>query len=408
MKIVLRDSAAIAFGFVFHDVPGATPKKPASGLIARRRPSASGLSQAMSSPTVQTFQPSKPAGGISIAKFVLPQARGERGGDVGLLALRVLDAEDQHVLGHPALVARDVRGDPQREALLAQQRVAAVARAVRPDLARLREVDDVLLRVARPGHVLLAGRERRADGVHAGHDPLLALVDLREDRQADPRHDPHVDDDVGRVGQLDADLRHRRADRPHAERQHVHRPAPHRAVEQPLQLAPHLERVFPVVGRAGRLLRERADEGPVLDPRDVARVRSRVIAARPEFLVELDERAALDHLGTSASYSSCEPSTQWIAAGCVSRAIFSTHLRRWLFLLSGIEGSRRFPSDTDSLAQVRLVSWGVRMRCSFRDSNRELSTVAPGVARRTPLPDQNSRPSPNRAPEHLTGATGQR
>ena len=31
----------------------------------------------MSSPTVQTFQPSKPAGGINIAKFVLPHALGK-------------------------------------------------------------------------------------------------------------------------------------------------------------------------------------------------------------------------------------------------------------------------------------------------------------------------------------------
>jgi hypothetical protein len=41
------------------------------------------------------------------------------------------------VLGHPAFVARDVGGDAQGEALLAQQRVAAVAGAVGPDLARL-------------------------------------------------------------------------------------------------------------------------------------------------------------------------------------------------------------------------------------------------------------------------------
>src|ERR1035437_178943 len=34
VKIVFRASVAIAFGFVFTDVPGATPKKPASGLIA--------------------------------------------------------------------------------------------------------------------------------------------------------------------------------------------------------------------------------------------------------------------------------------------------------------------------------------------------------------------------------------
>src|SRR5438067_5176526 len=52
VKIELVASVAIAFGFVFTEVPGATPKKPASGLIARKRPCASGLIQAMSSPTV--------------------------------------------------------------------------------------------------------------------------------------------------------------------------------------------------------------------------------------------------------------------------------------------------------------------------------------------------------------------
>src|SRR3977135_2017118 len=77
VKIVFRDSAAIAFGFVFLDVPGATPKKPASGLIAHRRPSGPGRSQAMSSPTVHTFQPFCDAGGTSMARFVLPQALGK-------------------------------------------------------------------------------------------------------------------------------------------------------------------------------------------------------------------------------------------------------------------------------------------------------------------------------------------
>src|ERR1700722_1671987 len=77
VKMVLRARVAMALGLVFALVPGATPKKPASGLMARRRPSASGLIQAMSSPTVQIFQPSKPAGGIIMAKFVLPQALGK-------------------------------------------------------------------------------------------------------------------------------------------------------------------------------------------------------------------------------------------------------------------------------------------------------------------------------------------
>src|SRR2546426_10297743 len=76
VKIEFFESATIAFGFVLAEVPGATPKKPASGLMACKRPLASGLIQAMSSPTVQTFQPSNPAGGISMAKLVLPQALG--------------------------------------------------------------------------------------------------------------------------------------------------------------------------------------------------------------------------------------------------------------------------------------------------------------------------------------------
>src|SRR5437660_11385942 len=77
VKIEFFASVAMAFGFVLSEVPGATPKNPASGLIACKRPFASGLIQAMSSPTVQTFHPSKPGGGISIAKFVLPQALGK-------------------------------------------------------------------------------------------------------------------------------------------------------------------------------------------------------------------------------------------------------------------------------------------------------------------------------------------
>src|SRR2546427_1728989 len=56
VKMELRERVAIALGLVFSDVPGATPKNPASGLMARRQPSASGLIQAMSSPTVQIFQ----------------------------------------------------------------------------------------------------------------------------------------------------------------------------------------------------------------------------------------------------------------------------------------------------------------------------------------------------------------
>src|SRR5580700_9519678 len=77
VKMVLRVSVAMALGLVLALVPGATPKKPVSGLMARSWPSWSGLIQAISSPTVQTFQPSNAGGGISMAKLVLPQAEGK-------------------------------------------------------------------------------------------------------------------------------------------------------------------------------------------------------------------------------------------------------------------------------------------------------------------------------------------
>src|SRR6185437_3729782 len=76
VKMVFFFSVAMALGLVFAEVPGATPKKPASGLMARRWPCASGLIHAISSPTVWIFQPSKPFGGIIMAKLVLPQAEG--------------------------------------------------------------------------------------------------------------------------------------------------------------------------------------------------------------------------------------------------------------------------------------------------------------------------------------------
>src|SRR3984885_7650286 len=76
VNIVLRESVAMAFGLVLTEVPGATPKKPASGLRARRRPFSSALIHAISSPTVHTFHPSKPSGGTSMEKLVLPHALG--------------------------------------------------------------------------------------------------------------------------------------------------------------------------------------------------------------------------------------------------------------------------------------------------------------------------------------------
>src|SRR5207249_11222887 len=66
----------------------------------------------------------------------------EGGGDVVRLALGALHADDQHVLGEPAFLARLYARDAEREALLAEQRVAAVAGADRPDELLLRAMAD--------------------------------------------------------------------------------------------------------------------------------------------------------------------------------------------------------------------------------------------------------------------------
>ena len=64
----------IACGLVFMFVPGATPKKPYSGLVAHRRPSSPIRIQAMSSPRVSTCQPGTV--GLRNARLVLPHALG--------------------------------------------------------------------------------------------------------------------------------------------------------------------------------------------------------------------------------------------------------------------------------------------------------------------------------------------
>ena len=228
----------------------------------------------------------------------LAAGRREGGGDVGLLALGAGDAEDEHVLGHPAVVASHGRRDAQREALLAEQGVAAVAGAVAPDLTGLGEVGDVLvLGVAGPRHVGPGGavleHERVADGVQAGHEVAVVAQHV-EHRLAHAGHDPHVDGHVRRVGQLDADVGDRAPERTHREGHHVHGAALHGAGVEPEQLLLHLRGRPPVVGRTGVLLALGADEGAVLDPGDVAGVGLREEAVGALGLGQLGEGAAVD------------------------------------------------------------------------------------------------------------------
>ena len=67
-------------------------------------------------------------------------------------------------------------------------------------------------------------------------------------------------------------------------------------VEQLLQLAAHHIWVFPVVGRAGTVFGKRADESSIFYTRNIAGIGACQKTSRPQFLVELGEGAALDHL----------------------------------------------------------------------------------------------------------------
>ncbi len=225
----------------------------------------------------------------------LAAGRREGASDELRLALGVGELEDEHVLGHPAFVARLYRGDAQGVALLAQQGVAAVTGAVRPNLARVGEVADVLLlRVAGPGGVGIIGAERRADRVQAFHEFAVASHYV-QDFLSDAGHDVHVGDDVGGIGDFDADLGDGRADRAHAVRDDVHGAAGHGAGVELVQDLPHLVGRLPVVGRAGILLVLGADEGAVLDAGDVGGIGAHENAVGALLGIHGDGGAGLDH-----------------------------------------------------------------------------------------------------------------
>ena len=201
----------------------------------------------------------------------LAAGAGEGGGDVALFPLGVFDGEDEHVLGHPALVASHGGGDAQGEALLAQEGVATVSGAEAHDEALFGEVGDVgILRIARPGDVL-ASVERIADRVQA-LDEGLGAIELVVHLGSHAGHDAHVGHDVRTVADLDAVLGDGRSDGAHAEGDDVQGTALHTAFEEAVELGLHDAGVFPVIGRAGVLGRAGANEGALLDTGDVAGV----------------------------------------------------------------------------------------------------------------------------------------
>jgi len=183
-------------------------------------------------------------------------------------------------------------GDPSAKHFL-PSRALPRSRAVRPDLARLGELDDYFV----SGSHGLGRRARRGpggpDGSGAGH-----VGAGRADRSragAPMGHDPHVHDDVGGIRDLDAEATVRRADGTWSTGPRTEcGPASRRGREVVWVHA--LGWITPVVRRAGIGGLPGADEGAVFHAGDVARVGACQEAVRAPVRGEAGERARLHQL----------------------------------------------------------------------------------------------------------------
>jgi hypothetical protein len=214
-------------------------------------------------------------GGFDHREVGLAAGRREGRTDVVGLALGVGDLQDQHVLRKPALVVRDGRGDAQGVALLAEQGISAVSRSEGPDRAVLGELHNVLVRVARPGDVVLPLVQRRAHGMEGFHEEGVLFLHRAQNVLPDGRHDAHRAHDVGGVRQFDAELRILGTQVAHDERDHVQRASTHATPVLLGQGRLHLLRIHPVVGGPGALSRAGADERALLHAGDVLRIGER-------------------------------------------------------------------------------------------------------------------------------------
>ena len=190
------------------------------------------------------------------------------------LALGILDAENQHVLGHPSLSLGKVGADAQRVAFFAHKSVAAVAGVNRPDGVILRKMADIAL----------FGIERRL-GMQAA-DPVVGIAQLAQRAVARAGHDQHGQRNVNGIRDLNADSGGGGTKRPHYEGNDVHGAALHTAVVDLAQHGVGLFRVHPVVGGARVLLAAAADKGAVLHTRNVEGIGAMQYAAGQLFLIE--------------------------------------------------------------------------------------------------------------------------
>ena len=166
-------------------------------------------------------------------------------------------------------------------ALLAQQGVAAIAGAEALDGERFREVhDEAAVRVE------FAGGMQALHVRAVGGNALQCCL-------AHARHEAHVDDHIGGVGNLDAATRIRGANRAHAIGHYIKRASAHATGEQGIHGGVCLHGIHPRVVGASVFLLFGADEGEVFYARDVGRMRAVEMATREGVAIQRQEVTGL-------------------------------------------------------------------------------------------------------------------
>ena len=296
-RVALVDGLASRCGLVCSLVPGATPKKPYSGLTAHRRPSSPMRIQAMSSPIASTFQPGMV--GLEHGEVGLAAGARERRRDVlgrrpaGLVSLRISMCS---------------ASQPSSRAITWR----CAARSTSCRAARCRrspEPKDQIIRSSGNWTMYLVSLHGQATSSWPGSSgmptecragthctsPAASSSSMRRSTWVPMRAITRIEAvtyaesviSMPNIGLLGLEVAHH-------ERDDVHRAALHAARVELAHDGLHLVRVHPVVGGPAVLLVDRADVGAVLDARDVGRVGGRVEGVRLLRRVEPGEGAGGD------------------------------------------------------------------------------------------------------------------
>ncbi len=126
VKMVFLRMVAMALGFVLILVPGATPKYPYSGLMAYSLPSLPGLIQAISSPTVVTFQPFHFFRRDHHRKIGFTAGTWKCGSHICLFPFWIFYTKYQHMFGKPSFFFGHNGSNAQRKTFFTQQCIATV------------------------------------------------------------------------------------------------------------------------------------------------------------------------------------------------------------------------------------------------------------------------------------------